>query len=640
MEFNLYFDYAAVVIALTLLSIYLIRPRFNNISAKIFQVLVICVIVASITEMLSCVIIENPTSVPMFLNYFIVGIYLYSINICSILYYRYVVEITAHDSVHKWEQQIFVIALIFDFIVIALSSFTNLTFYFDENNVYCHGPLFYMLYAVAFSVLSIAGIKILQYRKKLNLIQKFSVIFFYVVNIGAIVFERIYPEINILTFVTAIYMFLLYVSLQNPEYYVDYELGCYNQEAFIKFCEEKIAKSGKFIMLSFYMEGYEYINQVFGMDRGVELTKYISDYFINRFKYNNFFYISDCNFVYISNSRVDYVEKIYKEVWEDFNKIYEINNAKISLQPRGSAILVPNVVNTSKDILDAVFFSQNKELPNKNGELYYLEAEFLNTKHRKERIAQIIRENIITQGFEVFYLPIYDIKKEQIISAEALVRLTDKTLGEIEPEEFILIAEEYGLILDLDQAIFNKVCRFIHFLEWSNYEFDSIEVNLSTIEIMQGESAEQWLKIIKRNKVNPNKINFEIRESVCLFLQEYLLKNMRTLRENGCSFALDNYGTGISNVTDLLKMEFDILKIDKSILWEAMTSEDAMYVFESIVTMFKDLNYEVLVAGVETQEQKCVVEKLKVDYMQGYVISKPLKEKEFLCLLQKKKENN
>ncbi len=638
MEFNLYFDYAAVVIILILLSVYLIRPRFNNASAKIFQMLLACVFIASISEIITCKIIVDSVKTPLFFNYIIIGIYLYSINLCSILYYRYVVEITLREKIRKYEKYVFLFALEIDFLIIALTKWTKFVFYFDEENRYVHGPLFYMLYMISFTLLLIAGIKTYRYRKKLNRIQKFTVILFYVVNIGAILFEQIYTEINILTFVTAIYMFLLYVSLQNPEYYVDFELGCYNQEAFIKVCEQKISKSQKFAILSFYVDGYEYINQVFGVERGMELTKLISDYFVKRFRYDSFFHIMDSNFVYITTNNLNHIEKKYKEVWNDFNKIYEMNNVKISLQPRGSAILVPRVVNTAKDILDAVFYSQNKELPNDKGELHYLASEFLGKKHRKERIAQIIKENIATKGFAVYYLPIFDMKKKKIIGAEALVRIYDEMLGEIKPDEFIKIAEEYGLIFELDQLIFDKVCQFIHLIEEKKYEISTMEVNLSTIEIMQGESADQLLEVLKRNKVSPNKINFEIKESVCFALQEYLVKNMQILKEKGCSFSIDNYGVGISNVTDILKLDFDIIKIDKSLLWEAKKTKEARYVLESMVTMFKKLGYEVLITGVETKEQKEIAESLKADYIQGYIFSKPLKENEFLDLLSIKEK--
>lgn len=635
MNYNVSFDYAAMIIVSLLLCVYLIRPRFNNLSAKLFQVMIVNIFFASATEIFSCQIIENPTKTPMLLNYLVIGMFLYSINICTILYYRYVLEITAFGKIKKYERYIFFFALILDFIIIALSPFTKLTFYFDENNIYRHGPLFYLLYFIAFFMLIMTAVKFFHYRKRVNQIQKFSLLFFYILNIGAIIFERFYTKINILTFVTALFMFLLYVSLQNPEYYVDSELACYNQEAFVKVCEQKILNSHKFAIISFYPDAYEYVNQVFGVDRGMDLVKYIAKYFIDNFRYENFFHITDSHFVYICNYDMEYAEKIYKKIWIDFNKAYEINNAKIALQPRGCAILVPNVVNTSKDILDAIFFSKNKELANTKEELYYLDSEFLHKKHRKERIAQIIKEKIAIKGFEVLYMPIYDMNEKCIVAAEALVRLYDKELGEIHPEEFIVIAEEHGLILELDQAIFEKVCQFIHFMDLRSYKIKSIEINLSTIEIMQGESPDRWLDILRRNKVNPEKINFEIREPVCLSMKKNLIKNMEVLKEKGCTFSLDNYGTGVSNVTELLKLEFDIIKIDKTILWEAMKTEAAMHIFESMVSMFKKLGYEVLVSGIETEEERKVMETLQVDYMQGFIISKPLKDKEFIKLLDK-----
>lgn len=632
------FDRGAILLMLCLISIYMIRPKLNNLSSKLFQALMISVLVASLTEIASIAIINDPLRMPMIFNQIIIAIYLFSINICSVLYYRYVIEVTAQGVVKKYEKNIFGAALLLDFIVIAMIPFTEFTVYFDENNVYQHGPLFNVLYVVSLSVLIAAGIRFYKYRKTLNTIQRFLLFFFYIVNVGAIIIEQIYPNLNILTFVTALFMFLVYASLQNPEYYMDSELGCYNEEAFIEICEQKINNSKKFIVISFYADAYDYVNQVFGIERGQDLATYVSNYFLENFKYQNLFHISDCNFVYIASHKTKYVKEMYKKVWHDFDKTYEINNAKISLQPRGAAIVVPGVVDSAKDILDAVNFSKNKNIQNNTDELCFIDSKFLMEKRRKERIAQIIKEQISEKGFELRYLPILDVKRDQIVAAEALVRLFDEELGEIKPNEFIDIAEEYGLIYDIDKAIFSKVCEYMHRLEEDDYEIERMQINLSTLEIMQGDSVEYWLNKMRSLSIDSSKMNFEVKESICKEVNSNLLWNMEKLKSKGCTFAIDNYGIGFSNVIDLLNMGFETVNIDRSILWEAMNAEEAMCILENIISMFKELDYKVLITGVENREQFELAKRLEVDFIKGYIISRPVQEEEFTSMLKKKNE--
>jgi EAL domain-containing protein (putative c-di-GMP-specific phosphodiesterase class I) len=635
MNYVLSFDRAAILIATVLLWIYIFRPKFKNLSSRIYQVLMFMVVVASVLEILTCLVIESPAMLGSILTKILFAIYYYVCNLAPPLYYRYAIEITAQDKIKKYQKTLFSLSLIANFCLVS-SIFVSDTFvYFDENGFFQHGRLFYALYFVSFSMMLLAGIQFFKYRKYLNRIQKFAVMVFYVFNIGALIYERYVAEINILMFVTALFMFVLYVSMQNPEYYVDAEIGCYNEEAFLEVCKNKLNNSKPFTIISFYSAAYEYVTQTFGAEYGVELTKYVSEYFTEKFKYHNLFHISDCNFVYISNHKKKYVEETYKKVWNDFDMEFEINQMKISLQGRGAAIVVPDIVDTPEDILDAVYFSRNKYLNNNTEKLCFIDSEFLSEKHRKERMAQLIKEQISFGGFELRYLPIFDMRKDKIVAAEALVRLFDDQLGEIKPSEFIEIAEEYGLVYDIDKLIFDKVCKFLKKIESQNFDIQQMQINLSTLEIMQGESIEYWLNKMDAISIDPSKLNFEIKESVCRSLNSNLTKNMERLKEKGCTFAIDNYGTGFSNVIELLNMDFQLINIDRSILWEAMKSDEAMNILENMILMFKELNYKVLATGVENRAQFEAVKCLQVDYIKGYIISRPVVEDEFIQMLSK-----
>lgn len=633
MNYVLSFDRATILLISVLLWIYIVRPKFNNLSSKIYQLLMLFVLLASVFEIFVCIIIESPMNFPMGVNKLFFVLFYYSINITPILYYRYAIEMTTIGKVKKSELIVYWSALIVDLCLVALIPVSDLMIYFDENNKFMHGPLFIGLYIVSLTVLIIAGVRFYRHRSMLNRIQRFAVLFFYFINIGAIIFERFMPNVNILTFVTALFMFLLYVSMQNPEYYVDAEIGCYNEEAFLEVCKDKLNNSKRFTIISFYSDSYEYITQTFGVEQGTALARYVSNYFVENYKFQNLFHISDCNFVYIASHKLTHIEEVYKKIWNDFDQDYEVNNVKISLQARGAAIVVPNVVDTPEDILDAVNFSKNKNLLNKSDELCFIDPDFLGEKRRKERIAQIIKEQINAKGFELRYLPILDVKRDRVVAAEALVRLYDEKLGEVKPSEFIEIAEEYGLVYDIDKAIFDKVCKCLHRLELQRYDIKKMQINLSTLEIMQGDSVEYWLKKMRSMSIDSSKLNFEIREEVCKDFNTYLVSNMERLKEKGCTFSIDNYGTGFSNIIDLLNMNFQMINIDRSILWEAMKSEEAMHILENMISMFKELDYEVLITGVENREQFETVKRLGVDYIKGYIISRPVDEDDFAKML-------
>ena len=115
-----------------------------------------------------------------------------------------------------------------------------------------------------------------------------------------------------------------------------------------------------------------------------------------------------------------------------------------------------------------------------------------------------------------------------------------------------------------------------------------------------------------------------------------LLKNMRSLMENNMNFALDDYGMGYSNTSTILQYPFHTIKLDKSIVWAAMKNEKAQKLLHHTIAMFRDMGIELVAEGVETSEMAVMLIKMKCDYLQGFLYSKPVNERAFLELLEHK----
>ena len=154
-------------------------------------------------------------------------------------------------------------------------------------------------------------------------------------------------------------------------------------------------------------------------------------------------------------------------------------------------------------------------------------------------------------------------------SAEALLRLHDRVLGNIPPTEFIPAAEQAGIVEDLGDFVLEEVCAFIAEGIPDELGLDGIGVNLSVLQCIQPGFATRMKEIVARYGVNPAKINFEITESVAANDYHALDAVIRELKEGGFTFAMDDYGTGYSNMQSIFSLDFDLVKIDKGILWSA-----------------------------------------------------------------------
>ena len=234
--------------------------------------------------------------------------------------------------------------------------------------------------------------------------------------------------------------------------------------------------------------------------------------------------------------------------------------------------------------------------------------------------------------FEVYYQPILESPSLRIKSAEALLRLRDPVLGSVPPAEFIPIAERTGLIDALGDYVLEEVCMFLAAGIPDELYLTGISVNLSTLQCVQPGFARRVKSIVSRFGVEPSKINFEITESVAPDDYDALDAVIRDLKSAGFTFAMGDYGVGYSNLQSVFSLDFDMIKIDKNILWSAEKGNIGRAILDNSVRMIREMNRKILVEGVETEEQLRTLTRLSVDYLQGFYFSKPLPKEDFVAL--------
>jgi len=250
-------------------------------------------------------------------------------------------------------------------------------------------------------------------------------------------------------------------------------------------------------------------------------------------------------------------------------------------------------------------------------------------------IERLIDKALKNKSFEVYYQPIWNSNEGRFTSAEALCRLIDSEYGVIPPDEFIPVAERNGSILDIGLSVFEEVCRSYQEERLKMLGIEYVEVNLSVVQCLSKNLMRSFDEILNKYQLSAERINLEITESATTENQKVLYDTIEVLKNSKFSFSLDDYGTGYSNISYMYEMPFSIIKIDKSILWKAKDpvsgeSEKNGYIYlENTVRMLKEMGYSVLVEGVETVEQKMLLEELGCDYQQGYYFSKPVQKQVF-----------
>ena len=251
----------------------------------------------------------------------------------------------------------------------------------------------------------------------------------------------------------------------------------------------------------------------------------------------------------------------------------------------------------------------------------------------QNNIDKIIENALNFRRFQVYYQPIYSTEKGKFVSAEALLRLFDPNFGFISPELLVTAAEKSGAIHRIGDYVLEEVCRFIASDEFKALGLEYIEVNLSVTQCMRSNLAEDVLEIMNRYHVPMEAVNLEITETAASHAQEVMSENLSKLTQAGISISLDDYGTGYSNIKRVIQLPLKIIKLDKTFVDE-QDNPKMRVVLKNTVAMLKDMNMEIVVEGIETQEMLDFFTDLRCDFIQGYFFSKPIPKPEFVNFIK------
>lgn len=236
--------------------------------------------------------------------------------------------------------------------------------------------------------------------------------------------------------------------------------------------------------------------------------------------------------------------------------------------------------------------------------------------------------------FRNFYQPIVSLDSGRIVGFEALLRWEHPTRGFLGPEEFILVAEETGLIRELGWWNLREACRQMSQWRSSPKGRDLvISVNLSAKQFLQPNLVEDVRKLLGELSLAPDALKLEITESAVMADPSAAVEMLQQIKSIGIRLAIDDFGTGYSSLSYLHRFPLDTLKIDRSFIHDMRNDGEGMEIARTILPMANNLCLDVVAEGVETIEQVALLKQLHCAYAQGYYFSKPLSAENTRALL-------
>ncbi|MCH8104612.1 MAG: EAL domain-containing protein [Proteobacteria bacterium] len=335
--------------------------------------------------------------------------------------------------------------------------------------------------------------------------------------------------------------------------------------------------------------------------------------------------------------------RVAEKIRNSLGEKHYLNGKEINSTPSIGIVTFSSQDNVSAD--DLLRFADTAMYRAKNdgrNQIRFFSPEMQNRVDEQVHLEKLLRKALEKKEFSLNFQPIFDDKNE-IISAEALLRWEHPKKGNISPAEFIPVAEETGMILPLGEWVLREACKTLKNWETGGPEnggffLPRIAINVSPKQFRQSSFVSQVKKTLEEFQLDPCRLEIELTEGVVIADVDDTIRKMHALKSLGISISIDDFGTGYSSLAYLIKLPIDVLKIDQSFVRDITCDKNNSVIVKTIISMAQHLKMNVIAEGVETEAQLKHLAIQGCRIFQGYLFSKPLVSEEFAEFYSEHKE--
>ncbi|MFC3852936.1 EAL domain-containing protein [Salinispirillum marinum] len=254
----------------------------------------------------------------------------------------------------------------------------------------------------------------------------------------------------------------------------------------------------------------------------------------------------------------------------------------------------------------------------------FYQPDFANTTEHMFKLENALRQALQNHEFFIHFQPQFDLTHHELVGVEALIRWEHPELGMVSPAIFIPLAEEIGLVEDLDAWVLEEACAQLRLWDIAGFHVPRVSVNISAHELDKLDLVERIKQALVQFRLAPQRLQVEVTESVLMRAPERCISVLNLIRNQGVSVAIDDFGTGYSNLVYLRGLPLDCLKIDQSFVREIGASPAADTLIHAIIAMAKALDLNIVAEGIETQRELTFLAEAGCHYGQGFHMGRPM----------------
>lgn len=364
------------------------------------------------------------------------------------------------------------------------------------------------------------------------------------------------------------------------------------------------------------INGLKQLNEKYGPHFGDEMIVKTANIFKKYFAEEKLFRLSGDEFLIVC-------ENIDEEVFKR-----NIENIKLEFSSFENGGLSIGYSWTDHEIDFDVLHKNAEELMYIDKQKYYQNTNFT-SKHYRPILLQKLLTEIKNNEYHIFLQPKIDLKTKELSGMEALIRHIDAEGNITPPIKFIPLLERERLIRYIDFFVFEGVCKVLDRWKKEGKKLVPISLNFSRNTLLESEFVKTLKIIMSKYDVTSNLIEIEITETIGEIDTKIISSISKDIKNAGFSIALDDFGSKYSNISLFTTLEFDTLKLDKSLVDKLQLSQEKQIIVKSVINMCKEMNVKTVGEGIETEELNSLLANLKCNYAQGYLYSRPISISEF-----------
>jgi len=324
-------------------------------------------------------------------------------------------------------------------------------------------------------------------------------------------------------------------------------------------------------------------------------------------------------------------ERVASDIINSLSSAYTLDDGEVNYLSASIGIsLYPNDAQDSESLLknaDQAMYMAKRQGRNR---FQFFTPQMEEETRERIQLTSDLKTATHKQEMVAYYQPIIDLQNASVYKAELLLRWIHPKRGFVSPADFIPLAEETGIVVEIGDWVFIEAIKQVEQWRQQLDERFQVSVNASPIQFQDADGKlSNWTTLMEQRGVSGDAVAIEITENLLMQSGDGVTDTLKGFRTAGLSISLDDFGTGYSSLSYLRQLDIDFLKIDQSFVRNLTPDSSELSLCEAIIVMAHKLGIKVIAEGIETQEQKALLTQAGCDYGQGYLFSKPVPANQF-----------